>query len=87
MRIISAGNITGSLASPVFKKGGVVFLLILLYVSALGKLDYVITSAAYLFITFLFLKAGKWYWLAVISVAAPWAIKMLFSQVFRIPMP
>jgi hypothetical protein len=86
-RIFSVANLKRSFTSPVFKKGGVVFLLILVYVALLGKFSFVALSVAYLFLTFLFLKAAKWYWAIIISVTAPIVVQLVFSQVFRIPMP
>jgi hypothetical protein len=87
LRILSAGNLKRSFTSPVFKKGSVVFLLILGYVALLGKFNFAVLSMAYLFLTFLFLKATKWYWMIAISVAAPLIVQVVFSQLFRIPLP
>jgi hypothetical protein len=87
LRILSADNLKRGFTSPVFKKGGVVFLLILAYVTPLGRFNFVALSIAYLFLTFLFLKAAMWYWIIAISVAAPIVIQLVFSKIFRIPMP
>ncbi|MCL2011002.1 MAG: tripartite tricarboxylate transporter TctB family protein [Synergistaceae bacterium] len=86
-RIIGADNLKRSVASPVFKKCVIIFLLILGYVALLGKISFVYLSMGYLFLTFLFLKAAKWYWIALISVIAPIVIQMVFVNYFRIPMP
>jgi hypothetical protein len=86
-RILSGSSLKRSFTSPVFKKGGVVFLLILFYVSLLGKMDFIPLSMGYLLLTFLFLRAGKWYWMAVIAFSAPFIVHVVFNYVFRIPMP
>lgn len=86
-RIVSGSNIKRSIASPVFKKGGIVFLLILGYVMLLGKASFVYLSMGYLFLTLLYLRAAKWYWIIVISVLAPIGIELVFVNFFRIPMP
>ncbi|MDR1732619.1 MAG: tripartite tricarboxylate transporter TctB family protein [Synergistaceae bacterium] len=86
-RILSGGNLKRGFTSPVFKKGGIVFLLILGYVALLGKISFVYLSMAYLFLTFFFLKAAKWYWILIISAVAPIIVQIVFSHVFRIPMP
>lgn len=86
-RIISGSNIKKSIASPVFKKGGIVFLLILGYVMLLGKFSFVYLSMGYLFLTLLYLRAAKWYWIIVISVLVPIGIQLAFVNFFRIPMP
>ena len=102
-RIISGSNIKRSITSPVTKKWCVVFLLILCYVALLGrkyedilgksigdlsgKISFEHLSMAYLFLTFLFLKAAKWYWIILISVMAPMAVQYVFVNFFRIPMP
>jgi hypothetical protein len=86
-RILSGGNLKRSFTSPVFKKGSVVCLLILGYVVLLGTVNFVVLSMAYLFLTFFFLKAAKWYWMIAISVAAPVVVQLVFSRVFRIPLP
>jgi hypothetical protein len=87
LRILSAANLKRGFTSPIFKKGGVVFLLILGYVSLLKTVDFVPLSMGYLFLTFLFLKAEKWYWLIVIAAAAPFIVQLVFNHLFRIPMP
>ncbi|MDR2174711.1 MAG: tripartite tricarboxylate transporter TctB family protein [Synergistaceae bacterium] len=87
LRILSGANLKRGFTSPVFKKGGTVFLLILGYVALLGTFDFAVLSMAYLFLTFLFLRAAKWYWMIAISVAAPVVVQLVFSQVFRIPLP
>jgi hypothetical protein len=87
LRILSAGNLKRGFTSPVFKKGGIVFLLILGYVVLLGKVNFAVLSMAYLFLTFLFLRAAKWRWMIAISVAAPIVVQLVFSQIFRIPLP
>ena len=86
-RIISGSNLKKSVNSPVFKKCSVIFLLILAYVALLGEIDFVYLSMGYLFLTFYFLKAAKWYWMALIAVVAPILIEMVFVNFFRIPMP
>jgi hypothetical protein len=86
-RILSGGSLKRGFTSPVFKKGSVVFLLILGYVALLGKFNFVALSVTYLFLTFFFLKAAKWYWMIVISLAAPIVVQFVFSQIFRIPLP
>jgi hypothetical protein len=86
-RLLSASNLRSFIASPVLKKGGVVFLLILGYVALLGEFDFVLLSAAYLMLTFFFLRAAKWYWIIAVSVVAPVLVQLLFSNIFRIPMP
>ena len=86
-RIISGSNLKKSVTSPVFKKCSVIFLLILAYVILLGEIDFVYLSMGYLFLTFSFLKAAKWYWIALIAVVAPIVIEMVFVNFFRIPMP
>jgi hypothetical protein len=86
-RILSGANFKRGFTSPVFKKGGIVFLLILGYVALLGKIDFVVLSMGYLFLTFFFLKAAKWYWMIAIAVTAPVVVQLVFSQLFRIPMP
>jgi hypothetical protein len=86
-RIFSGSNLKASFTSPVFKKGSVVFLLILIYVVLLGKINFVVLSMAYLLSTFFFLKAAKWYWMIAIAAIAPVVVQLVFSRVFRIPMP
>ena len=86
-RIISADYLKGSVSSPDFKKLGVLLLLISGYVAMLGRISFVYLSMGYLFLTFTFLKAAKWYWIILISVLAPIAINMFFTNIFRIPMP
>ena len=87
IRIVSPGSLKRSAVSPVFQKCGIIFLLILGYVALLGKISFVYLSMGYLFLTFFYLKAAKWYWIILISVIAPIAIHMLFVNFFRIPMP
>jgi hypothetical protein len=86
-RILSGGNLRRSLASPVFKKGSVVFLLIFIYVALLGTINFLYLSMGYLFLTFSFLKAAKWYWIIAISIAGAVIIQVVFSYFFKIPMP
>ncbi|MDR3265367.1 MAG: tripartite tricarboxylate transporter TctB family protein [Synergistaceae bacterium] len=86
-RILSSGNLGRSLASPVLKKGSVVFLLILAYVALLGTIDFLYLTMGYLFFTFFFLKAAKWYWIIVISIVGAVIIHVVFRYFFRIPMP
>jgi len=87
LRIITVSNLKKSVASPIFKKCSVIFLLICIYVALLGKIDFVYLSMGYLFLTFCFLKAAKWYWMILIAVVAPILIEMVFVNFFRIPMP
>lgn len=86
-RILSGGNFKKGFTSPVFKKGSVVFLLILGYVVLLGKFNFAALSMGYLFLTFFFLRATKWYWIIAISLVAPIVVQLVFSQLFRIPLP
>jgi hypothetical protein len=86
-RIFSGGNLKKSFTSPIFKKGGTVFLLILAYVGLLGKIDFIPLSMGYLLLTFLFLKAGEWQKLVAIAFFAPFIVHVVFSRVFKIPMP
>ncbi|MDR2528576.1 MAG: tripartite tricarboxylate transporter TctB family protein [Synergistaceae bacterium] len=87
LRVLSPASLKKSFTSPVFKKGGVVFLLILSYVALLGTTDFVYLSIAYLLLTFFFLKAARWYWIISIAIAAPVIVQYVFTQIFRIPMP
>jgi hypothetical protein len=87
LRILSPASLKKSFTSPVFKKGGVVFLLILGYVALLGVISFVYLSMAYLLLTFFFLKAARWYWIIPIAIAAPVIVQYVFTQIFRIPMP
>jgi hypothetical protein len=87
LRIVSGENLKGSFTSPVFKKGGVVFLLILIYVSLLGIVDFVALTAGYLFLTFFFLRAGKLAHIAAIAVVTPFIVRFVFKNLFKIPMP
>ena len=88
-RIISFNNIASGITSPITKKLCVVFLLILGYVSLMGRIPFIYLSMGYLFLTFLYLylKEEKWFWVLVITLTFPIAINALFTNFFRIPMP
>ena len=86
-RILSACNLKQSATSPDFKKLCVLLFLISGYVALLGRISFVYLSMGYLFLTFAYLRAAKWYWIIPISVLAPVAIHLFFSNIFRIPMP
>ena len=86
-RILSPISLKKSFTSPVFKKGGVVFLLILGYVALLGIIDFAYLSIGYLLLTFFFLKAAKPHWIIPIAVVAPVIVQYVFTRVFRIPTP
>jgi hypothetical protein len=86
-RILTPAYLKKSFTSPVFKKGGVVFLLILSYVALLGTVRFVYLSMGYLLLTFFFLKAARWYWIIPMAVVTSVAVEYVFTQVFRIPMP
>ena len=86
-RILSACYLKQSVASPNSQKLGVILFLIFVYVALLGRVSFVYLSMGYLFLTFLYLKAAKWYLIIPIAVLAPIAIHMFFTNIFRIPMP
>jgi hypothetical protein len=87
VRILTPGNLKKNSASPVFKKGFTVFLLIFVYVALLGKMEFVYLSIGYLLLTFLFLRAGKWYLIIPVAIIAPVLVQLAFVHFFKIPMP
>ena len=86
-RILGTENLREFTASPKVRKGITLLLFIVLYVLALGHIPFVWASAAYLIVTFTYLKAMKLHWNLLLAVAAAWAISFAFSDLFRIPMP
>ena len=86
-RILGTEHLREFTASPKVRKGITLLLFIVLYVLALGHIPFVWASAAYLIVTFTYLKAMKLHWNLLLAVAAAWAISFAFSDLFRIPMP
>ena len=86
-RILTPDNLKKSFALHVFKKGFAVFLLIFVYVALLGKIEFVYLSMVYLLLTFLFLKAGKWYLIIPVAIIVPVLVQLAFVHFFKIPMP
>jgi hypothetical protein len=61
--------------------------LILLYYVFLGRLPFVILSAAYLFITVMVFKGAKWWVNAIVSVLTSVIVWLVFEVVFLVPLP
>jgi len=61
--------------------------LILLYYVFLGRLPFVIISAAYLFITVMVFKGAKWWVSAIVSVLTSVIVWLVFEVVFLVPLP
>ncbi len=73
--------------SPRVHKGTILLLLIVAYVATLGYVPFVWSTAGYLLVTFLYLKAMKFHWILLVSFLAAYAINFAFRDLFRIPMP
>ena len=86
-RILGMENLRTFAASPKVHKGMTLLAFIVVYVMALGHIPFMWATAAYLIVTFTYLKAMKLHWNIALSFAAAWAISFAFSDLFRIPMP
>ena len=86
-RILGMENLRGFAASPKVHKGMTLLAFIVVYVMALGHIPFMWATAAYLIVTFTYLKAMKLHWNLLLAVASAWAISFAFSDLFRIPMP
>jgi len=87
IRILRMENLRAFAASPKVHKGMTLLAFIVLYVMALGHIPFMWATAAYLIVTFTYLKAMKLHWNVALAVASAWAISYAFSDLFRIPMP
>ncbi len=61
--------------------------LILVYLFLLGKIHFVILSAAYLFLTILLFKGATWWVSGIVAVATAVAIWVVFEIVFLVLLP
>ena len=86
-RILGMENLREFAASPRVHKGMTLLAFIVVYVMALGHIPFIWATAAYLIVTFTYLKAMKLHWNLLLAVASAWAISFAFSDLFRIPMP
>ena len=86
-RILGTENLREFAASPRVHKGMTLLAFIVVYVMALGHIPFMWATAAYLIVTFTYLKAMKLHWNLLLAVASAWAISFAFSDLFRIPMP
>ncbi len=86
-RILGMENLRTFAASPKVHKGMTLLAFIVVYVMALGHIPFMWATAAYLIVTFTYLKAMKLHWNLLLAVASAWAISFAFSDLFRIPMP
>ena len=86
-RILGTDNLRAFAASPKVHKGMTLLAFIVVYVMALGHIPFMWATAAYLIVTFTYLKAMKLHWNLLLAVASAWAISFAFSDLFRIPMP
>ncbi len=87
LHVLGKENLRSFFQSPRVRKGTVLLLFILAYVLTLGYLPFLWATAAYLIVTFIYLKALKLHWTVLLAFAAAWAITFAFRDLFRIPMP
>lgn len=75
-------------ASPETRRLGVMFLLCLGYLLALGRgIPYTLTTGAYLVVTMFLFRATSWWAVLLISGVATAAISLVFNRIFLIPLP
>lgn len=76
------------LADPRTARLGLMAALSLGYVLLLGRgLPYSVTTGAYLVVTMLAFRAGRWWAVALIAGAAVTAITLVFNRIFLVPLP
>ena len=86
-RILGKENLRAFLSSPRVRKGTILLLFIVAYVMAIGPLSFLWATAAYLIVTFVYLKAMKLHWSIFLAFTAAWVITFAFRNLFQIPMP
>jgi hypothetical protein len=80
-------QIAEALRSEGVKRFCAVLSFIILYFFALGKLNFVFVTAAFLFAMIWFFKGAKWWINLIISAATSFAVWFVFNQVFLVPLP
>lgn len=76
------------LTHPGTRRLGLMFLLCLGYLLALGRgIPYSLTTGAYLVLTMVLFRATTWWAILLISGAATAAISLVFNKIFLIPLP
>lgn len=85
--VLGKENLRAFFSSPRVRKGTILLLLIVAYVLAVGQVPFLWATAAYLIVTFVYLKAMKLHWSVLLAFAAAWVITFAFRDLFRIPMP
>jgi putative tricarboxylic transport membrane protein len=73
--------------SDVVRRFALALGLILVYLFLLGKIHFVILSAAYLFIAILLFKGASWWVSAIVSVVTALAVWLVFDIVFLVQLP
>lgn len=53
----------------------------------IGRINFMVATSIYLFLTMLYIKSTKWWIALIISVAASLLISLTFKYGFRIPLP
>lgn len=85
--VLGEENLRAFYLSPRVRKGTILLLFMVVYVMTLGYIPFLWATAAYLVVTFIYLKALKLHWTVLLAFAAAWAITFAFRDLFRIPMP
>ena len=84
---VSRTMIAEAFRSEAVKRFSAVLGFIILYFFALGKLNFVLVTAAFLFTMIGFFKGAKWWINLIISSATSFAVWFVFNQVFLVPLP
>ena len=87
LHVLGKENLRAFYLSPRVRKGTILLLFMSAYVLTLGHIPFLWATAAYLFVTFTYLKAMMFHWSVLLAFAAAWAITFAFRDLFRIPMP
>ncbi|HEX5681205.1 MAG TPA: tripartite tricarboxylate transporter TctB family protein [Desulfobacterales bacterium] len=85
---ISRADIRSYLANSQTRRFGLVLLLCVAYLLALGRgIPYSITTGAYLLVTMAVFRAASWWMIALVSGLAATGLAVVFNKIFLVPLP
>ena len=85
---VSRADVRDYLANPQTRRFGLVLLLCVAYLLALGRgVPYSITTGAYLLVTMAVFRAAAWWVIVLVSGLATTGLAVVFNKIFLVPLP
>ncbi len=84
---LTAGMVRKFFQSSVVKRYFLCLGLFVLYYLLLGRIPFMVDTSVYLFLTILIFGGGGWLKALAISVAASFAVYLIFLRLFLVPLP